>query len=246
MALSLASCGFNTVGTGKVGVKTQWGKIIESGLPEGLHFYLPFTGKSISEVDMRVKKENASESTFTKDNQEVTVSFSVNYRHDPKETEYIYRNGNEKYFDLVGPQIIKGVMKEVVGQYDAETIVSKRAKVNQDVENAIRERLASRKILVDNFEVTNFAFDKEYQKAIEDKMIATQKALEAKNHTVQIEEEKNQRILSAQGEAESMRIKSNALAANKNLVDWEAVQKWNGVLPTMMMGSSTPFIHINK
>lgn len=244
LLLSFASCGFNTVGTGRVGVKTQFGKIIESGLPEGIHFYLPFTGKSINEVDMRVQRSNWKESTFTKDNQEVFVSFSVNYHLDPKETEFIYRNGNDKYFSLVAPQIIVGVMKEVVGQYDAETIVSRRPKVNSDVEQAIKDRLAEKKIIVDNFEVTNFKFDDAYQKAIEDKMIATQRAQEAKNHTVQIEEEKTQSILEAQGQAEAMRIKSQALAQNKNLVEYEAVQKWNGILPVTMLGSSTPFINI--
>lgn len=244
LLLSFVSCGFNTVDTGKVGVKTQWGKIIESGIPAGLHFYLPFSGKSIDEVDMRVMKEDGKEGTFTKDNQEVTVSFSVNYRYDPKESEYIYTNGNEGYFGLVGPQVIKGVMKEVVGQYDAETIVSKRSKVNSDVEAAIKERLTSKKILIDNFEVTNFSFDPQYQKAIEAKMIATQRAQEAVNHTVQIEEEKKQVIAKAQGEAEAMRIKSQALSQNSNLIEYTKALRWDGKLPTMVMGGTTPFLNI--
>ncbi len=242
--LFLSACGFDMVETGHVGVKTQFGKIIESGISEGLNFYMPFTGKSINEVDMRMKKASGDESTFTKDNQEVHVSFSINYRFDSKESEFIYRNGNTKYFDIVAPQIVVGVMKEVIGQYDAETIVSKRPKVNSDVQAAIKERLSAKKIYVDNFEVTNFKFDEAYQKAIEDKMIATQRAQEAKNHTVQIEEEKTQAIAKAQGEAEAMRIKSQALAANKNLVEYEAVQKWDGKLPTMMTGNTTPFINL--
>lgn len=244
--LLLTSCGFDMVGTGRVGVKTQFGKILQSGIPEGLHFYMPFTGKSIDEVDMTIQSEEGIEKTFTKDNQEITVSFTVTHRYDPDQSEFIYRNGNKKYFSKVAPQILKGLMKEVVGKFDAETIVSQRPKVNNDVELALREKLKINKIIVDNFEVTNFAFDPAYQKAIEDKMIATQKALEAKNHTVQIEEEKTQAIMEAQGQAEAMRIKSQALAANKNLVEYEAVQKWDGKLPTMMMGNSTPFININS
>lgn len=238
------SCGWEIVDTGHIGVKTQFGKIIESGIPEGLQFYMPFTGKSISEVDLRIQKGEGEESTFTKDNQEVKVKFVINYRLDSKQTETIYRNGNGSYFDNVAPQVIVGTMKEVVGQFNAETIVSQRAKVNDDVQKAVKEKLAEKFIILDNFEVTNFSFDPQYQAAIESKMIATQKAKEAENRTAEVKEQKNQAILEAQGAAEAMRIKANALQANKNLVEYEAVQKWNGVLPVTMMGQATPFINI--
>lgn len=238
------SCGWEIVDTGHVGVKTQFGKIIESGIPEGLQFYMPFTGKSISEVDLRIQKGEGEESTFTKDNQEVKVKFVINYRLDSKQTETIYRNGNGSYFENVAPQIIIGTMKEVVGQFNAETIVSQRAKVNDDVLKAIKDKLATKAIVLENFEVTNFAFDPQYQAAIEAKMIATQKAKEAENTTAQIREEKEQTILAAQGAAEAMRIKSQALSANKNLVEYEAVQKWDGKLPVTMMGQSVPFVNL--
>jgi len=66
---------------------------------------------------------------------------------------------------------------------------------------------------------------------------------EAKNRTVKIEEEAKQKMLIAQADAESMKIRSQALSQNKSLVEYEAVQKWNGVLPQIIMGGqSTPFI----
>lgn len=234
------SCGWEIVDTGHIGVKTQFGKIIESGIPEGLQFYMPFTGKSISEVDLRIQKAEGEESTFTKDNQEVKVKFTINYRLDVKQTETIYRNGNSSYFDQVAPQIIIGTMKEVVGQFNAETIVSQRAKVNDDVQRAIKDKLATKAIVLDNFEVTNFTFDPQYQQANESKMIATQKALEAKNTTAQIREQREQAILTAQGEAEAMKIKSAALANNPGLTAYEIAKAWNGILPlTLIMGSGS-------
>ena len=75
-------------------------------------------------------------------------------------------------------------------------------------------------------------------------MIAVEQAKEAKNKTVRIEEESKQQIIQAQAEAESMRIRANALTQNKNLVEYEAVQKWNGKLPEYMMGGTMPFINI--
>ena len=46
-----------------------------------------------------------------------------------------------------------------------------------------------------------------------------------------------------------MRIKSQALAQNKGLVQFEIAQKWDGKLPVYMLGNSIPLLdlkNINK
>ncbi|MDR0715579.1 MAG: hypothetical protein LBF25_02290 [Puniceicoccales bacterium] len=50
----------------------------------------------------------------------------------------------------------------------------------------------------------------------------------------------------AEAEAKSMVIRANALSQNKALVDYEAVQKWNGKLPKYMMGNTLHFINLTK
>lgn len=45
-------------------------------------------------------------------------------------------------------------------------------------------------------------------------------------------------------EAKSMSIRANALTKNKALVQYEAVKKWDGKLPTYLMGNSIPFVNI--
>ena len=42
-----------------------------------------------------------------------------------------------------------------------------------------------------------------------------------------------------------MRIKSNALKTNKSLIEYEAVQKWDGKLPQYTGGGAMPFINLN-
>ena len=41
-----------------------------------------------------------------------------------------------------------------------------------------------------------------------------------------------------------MAIRANALTQNKALVEYEAVQKWDGHLPQYMMGNTVPFMNI--
>ena len=41
-----------------------------------------------------------------------------------------------------------------------------------------------------------------------------------------------------------MQIRATALTQNKALVEYEAVQKWDGKLPEYMMGGGVPFISV--
>jgi regulator of protease activity HflC (stomatin/prohibitin superfamily) len=90
---------------------------------------------------------------------------------------------------------------------------------------------------------------------VEAKVIAQQNAIEEQNRTVQVREKANQQIetakgnaestiLNAKAEAESIEIRARALERNAKLVEWEAVQKWNGTLPQYMMGNTVPFINV--
>lgn len=85
-----------------------------------------------------------------------------------------------------------------------------------------------------------------FERAIESKVTAEQEALKAKNKTVQVEEEAKQKVIAAQAEAKSMAIRAQALSQNKSLVEYEAVQKWDGKMPQYMMGNTVPFINIGS
>ena len=90
----------------------------------------------------------------------------------------------------------------------------------------------------------NIDYSDNFEKAIEDKVIAEQKAQEAVNNTKRIQEEAQQTVIAAKAEAEAMEIKSQALAKNKGLTEYEAVLRWNGELPQYMMGNTVPFINL--
>ncbi len=107
--------------------------------------------------------------------------------------------------------------------------------------------LAKYDIIAQAVVLEDISYSKQFERAIEEKQIATQEAIKARNKTKQIEEEAKQKVMSAQAEAESMRIRSQALSQNKSLVEYEAVQKWDGKLPVNMYGSAPiPFINLNK
>lgn len=94
------------------------------------------------------------------------------------------------------------------------------------------------------FQFINIDYSDKFEGAIEDKVIAEQKAQEAVNNTKRIKEEAEQKLISAKAEAEAMEIKSEALSKNKGLTEYEAVQRWDGRLPQYMLGNSVPFVNL--
>ncbi|MCA6239107.1 MAG: SPFH domain-containing protein, partial [Phenylobacterium sp.] len=53
-------------------------------------------------------------------------------------------------------------------------------------------------------------------------------------------------IAAARGEAESIRIINQALAANPRYVDLKAVEKWDGKLPQVTGSGGAPFINLRE
>lgn len=239
------SCGVEQVDEGFRGIKTVWGKVESEPLSPDLYFYNPVSS-SIFEIEVREQKIEIETQAFTSDTQTVTVTLAITYFPEPANIGAIYsqfgKNWDEK---IVMPAVI-GSLKDSIGLFRADDLVSKREQVKNKAFSEIKETLLTRSINVTRLDITNLDFEDAYEKAVEAKVTAVQRAQEAKNKTVEVEEQSKQTILRAKAEAESMRIRSQALSQNKSLVEYEAVQKWNGVLPQYILGGGAmPFINMN-
>ncbi len=245
LAATMTGCGCEQVDTGYRGIKTHFGEVVGEPLPEGLQWYNPFT-ESINEFEVREQKFESVTSSFTRDTQNVNITFVLTYYPDPAKVGVIYRQfGSDWAAKVIAPATL-GAIKDVVGKYIADDLVGKREEAKTAVFKELEASLRTRDVFVTRIDFTNLDFDDGYEKAVEEKVIAVQKASESKNHTVEVEEQAKQKVIAAEADATSMRIRSNALKENKGLVEYEAVQKWNGVLPQYMMGNSTPFLNLGK
>lgn len=245
--LALSACGFEIVDTGYRGVETRFGEVAGKPLPEGLHFYNPLTSNII---EYHVRQETWAEKTaiFTKDTQMVEVEFAVTYNPDPSLVTSLYQTIGSEYalVEKIVKPVVLGSIKDAIGQVIADELVSKREAVTKQALSEVSENLASKGVLVSDLQFTNLDFDDQYERAVEDKVVATQKAQKAKNDTVTIIEQAKQTVETAKAQAEAMRIQSAALSQNKGLVDYEIAKKWDGKLPQYMFGNSTPLLNLNS
>ena len=244
VVVSVAGCGIKVVDTGQRGIETRFGKVVSESLPEGLYFFNPFTS-NIVEIDTRVQRQDGETDTYTRDVQQAAIKYTLNYRLQQNAAHLMYQDIGRDWEEKLIPQVVLGTLKEVVGKWDAVDLISNRDKAANTAFESIRDSLAERNVEVSRFEITDIAYTHEFENSVEQKVIAQQKAIEEQNRTKQIEEQARQKVLSAEAEAKSMQIRAEALEQNAKLVEWEAVQKWNGVLPQYMLGSgATPFINL--
>lgn len=246
----LTACG-EIIDSGHRGVKKSFGKVEQESLTEGFYFYFPFS-TSIDEIDTRIKKIDLSTTVYTKDVQQANVSYVINAGLVGSQvhtlyTEYGVRSDGAESIDLqnkVIVPIVSASIKSVFGRWNATDVISNRQEVTLDILTLVKEKLKDKYILISNFEITNIDYADAFERAVEEKVVAIQRAEEAKNTTVRIKEEAQQKIISAKAEAESMRIRAKALSSNKSLVEYEAVQKWDGKLPQYTGGGAIPFINV--
>lgn len=243
--LSLTGCGFEIVDTGNRGVETTFGEVVGEPLSEGMHFYNPFTS-AITEMSVRTQVTTEEAIAYTKDVQKAQVKYSVNYNLDPSAVLNIYKTVGEYWEQKLVAQAVPSIMKNVIGKWEAVELVANRGKATSEIEKNLAESLAAQGVIVSRFEITSIDYDDAFEKAVEAKVVAIQKAAEAENRTKQVAEEAKQQLLTAEAFAKGMKIKSDALAQNKSLVDYEAVQKWDGRLPQYMLGNSIPVINLGS
>lgn len=242
LCASLTACG--TVDTGNRGVFTRYGQVIGEPVAEGLHWYNPMT-TDLNEMSIRTLKWDSNTEAYTRDFQQASIQFTLSYSLDPRAVKRIFVTVGEGWNEALVPQVVVQEIKNVTGISTAIGLIEKRSIAQSLMMNAIAVKLRKRGVIVSGFELRDISYSKAFEDAVEQKQVAVERANAAKNRTVQVQEEATQRVLAAKADAEAMQIKSAALSANPGLAQYEAVQKWDGVLPvTMYGGAAVPFIPI--
>lgn len=231
------------VGVGERGVKVTLGVVSDESYKEGIHFVTPFISKIVT-LDVKTQKKDYTTSVYTKDIQQAKISYVINYNLQQDSAHKMYREVGRDYEDKILMPVVEGTIKDVIGKWNAQDLVANREKATNEILEKLQNHLKDNYINVTDFQITAINYSDVFEKAIESKVTAEQDALKAKNKTVQIEEEAKQKLISAEAEAKSMAIRANALTQNKALVEYEAVQKWDGKMPQYMMGNSIPFINL--
>jgi len=250
--LTFAIGGWSTVGAGNRGVRLRFGAVSGDPLPEGLCMKWPFID-TIAEFEVRTQKHQIDDQASSKDLQIVHVVIATNYNVDPASVCNIYQTYGVNYVERILEPNIREAVKATTAQYTAEELIVKR----ELVRNGVKTLLASKMpvgIKLDELNIVNFNFSDAFNHSIEQKVTAEQNALAAKNKLAQVEFEAQQRaaestgkgnamVAEAKGKAESIKIESEALRANPEIITLRTLERWDGKLP-MATSGAIPFLDL--
>lgn len=238
---------FVVISAGHQGVQVTMGEVNMQTLNEGLHFVNPIS--DVREVSVRVTKaELKNANAGTRDLQIVHTDIVVNYRLDGTKVAHVYKEFGLELEDKILLPAVNESFKATTAHYNSEELVTKRDEVSHAIHEQLQIKVAKYGLIVSEISLVNFGFSAQYQAAIEQKVIATQQKLKAEQDLARIQVEAEQNIAKAKGEAESIRIQAQAIQnqGGKDYVQLKSIEKWDGKLPTMMLGNSTPMINLNK
>ena len=261
------------VDQGDRGVVLRNGKIVNIAEP-GLGFKIPVIDAvhPISVRDHTITfggQHSAPLEAYSYDQQPATLRVSITYQVPPAKVAELY--AEYQTLENVEQRVIErrtfDVIKNVFGKYTAVSAIQQREKMGMDANTAMRAALQDVPINVVSVQIEEVGFSTAYEDSIEKRMLAQvqiettrqQKQtaeIQAEIQVVQAEAAARARVAAYKAEADGIKLrgdaeaaaieaKARALAANTNLVNLNAVEKWDGKLPeTQVPGAALPFIGV--
>lgn len=235
-----------TVDAGQIGVRTWFGKVVENSVEPGLHWVNPIGGRIIK-YDVREQKSDIKAPTYTKDMQQADIFVVVTYALNKADVGIVHQTFGTTYADKVVLPKVTGAIKDVIGNIEAAELVNAREKAAKNILETAAAQIkeASVPVTITSLVITNIDYSDVFEKSIEEKVVAQQNAIRAQNETKRVEEESKQVVVRANAEAEAMRIRAEALKANPDILLQDAIKKWDGHLPTTIMGDATKVFDVS-
>ena len=242
------------VDQGERAVVLRFGALVGEAGP-GPHLKVPFIDTVRKITVQNQNRRYQTLEAYSRDQQPANLTVSVTFV--VSEPSAIY----EQYGDLEGavmrlidPRVMSGV-KSIFGQYDAVRAIQERVALNQDFSSAVTSAITG-PISVISVQIENIDFSDAYEQSVEQRMLAQVEIQRREQNLRTTEVEAQIARTRAEGEAEAIRLRgeaeasairarADALRANADLVQLQAVEKWDGKLPaTMVPSTALPFINL--
>ena len=267
--LSLFSGAARTIDAGTVGVVKQFGRVTGRVLDPGFNWVMPvvqqvviYNTKDVVYETAPSDKQSASRAdyldypvdTTTEDGQQVDLSYSIRFRVERSEAPRIAQElGTEQ--DVV-EKVVKFhsriLCRQIPRSYKASDLYTGDiTAVENEIIRQLEPLFVDKGLVLDSFGIREIGFSPDYIEAIEQKQIEKERVITEQYRAEQAEKRKDATITEAQGEAEAIRIKGEALRNNPDMVQLEFVRSLRdpdskvkvmvipseGVLPLLDLGA---------
>ena len=116
------------------------------------------------------------------------------------------------------------ISKAIIAKYDSSQLLKNREMVSLNIKKELLARLRPFHINVDEVSLTQLYFSKEYEKAIEEKQIAQQKAERMKYVVEKAKQIKKTSIIMAEADCKSIELIGKAVQGNPSYITLQKIE----------------------
>jgi regulator of protease activity HflC (stomatin/prohibitin superfamily) len=242
------------VDTEELGVGRHW-----IGINEDLYIFPTFTQNYVWTKDPKEGSKNDESLTFqTIEGMSVNADVGISYHIDPVKVSLIfqkYRKGIDEITDIFLRNMVRDAFVQVASTRAVEDIYgAKKAEIVSQVESMVKNQVRGIGIEIERiYLIGNMRLPDQVVKALNEKIQATQRAQQRENEIREADAEAQKKIAQAKGIAESIKLQAEAQAeANiklaksitPELVQYKAIEKWDGILPKLTGSNAIPMIDL--
>ncbi len=259
-AIAFLSAAFVIVPAGNVGVVFNvFGGVQDGELGEGFHIVLPVL-QQVTLYDVRQQEITLATTTGDQINArsleglDIGVDVTVLYQVVANEAAGLHQDIGPSYVAVrLRPQIRTAVRDGIADFNAASLIGAQRVELQRGIEQALAESLASDNIRILGVLLRDVRIPTLITDAIEEKQAAEQQVeveenrrrqseISAQRRVIEATGERDAAIARAEGEAEALRLRADALRDNPDLIQLEFAQRLAPSVQTIMLPSDGNFL----
>jgi len=222
---------FTIIEEGQRGILSTNGKYQDQALLPGLHFIVPVIQK-VYVVDTKVRIINyasrieansnasgiASKPAITvldKRSLPVSIELTVQYRLNSQFAAQTISNWGFSWEDKIINPVVRDVVRNVIGKYDAEALTQMRNDLGTEIEAGIRDSVNNLKnapAILQSVQLRDIVLPKKVKEQIEAVQIAKQAVQKAEQDVQRVKQEALKRAAEAEGVAQQARIEAKGKA----------------------------------
>ena len=222
---------FTVIQEGERGILSTNGKYQDQALLPGLHFIIPVIQK-VYIVDTKVRIINYASrmeantgtsgiitkpavTVLDKRSLPVGIELTVQYRLNSQFAAQTISNWGFSWEDKIINPVVRDVVRNVIGKYDAEALTQMRNNLGTEIEAGIRESVASLKnspAILQSVQLRDIILPAKVKEQIERVQIAKQEVQKAEQDVARVKQEALKRAAEAEGVAQKARIEAQGKA----------------------------------
>ena len=222
---------FTIIEEGERGILSTNGKYQDQALLPGIHFIIPVIQK-VYTVDTKVRiinyvnrMENNSGASgiiakpavtvLDKRSLPVSIELTVQYRLNSQYAAQTISNWGFSWEDKIINPVVRDVVRNVVGKYDAEALTQMRNDIAAEIESGIRKSVASLEnspAILQSVQLRDIVLPIKVKEQIERVQIAKQEVQKAEQDVQRVKQEALKRAAEAEGVAQQARIEAKGKA----------------------------------